>query len=58
MDILFWVGFVIIVAAALLYLNNKWNEAKVKRDVAESLAPGAGIVPNKKRPSAFPYLFK
>jgi LPXTG-motif cell wall-anchored protein len=57
-NIILWIGFFIIVAAATLYLVREWNEAKEKRDVEWILRPYAGLDPNEKKPSAFPYLFK
>ncbi|MBI3376594.1 MAG: hypothetical protein HY017_33170 [Betaproteobacteria bacterium] len=58
MNIILWIGFFICVAAATLYMVRRWNEAKEKRDVDFILRPGAGIIMNEKKPSAFPYLFK
>lgn len=58
MNIILWIGFFIIVAAATLYLARRWNEAKLKRDVWDSTRPAAGIIKNAKKSSAFPYLFK
>jgi len=62
MNIILWIGFFIIVAAATLYLTlylvSRWNEAKLKRDVWESTRPAAGFIKNAKKSSAFPYLFK
>ena len=53
-----FIGFLIIVAAAFLYLTRCWNEAKRRRDVAMMLKPYGGLSKNEKKPSAFWYLFK
>jgi hypothetical protein len=48
----------LIAIVCVLYISRRWAEAKVKRDVEESLRPGAGVSTNPKKPSVFWYLFK
>ena len=58
MEVILLIGFLVVVIAALLYINSKWQDAKLKRDVAFITKPGAGVIMNEKKPSALPYLFK
>lgn len=58
MNVILWIGFFVCVAAATLYLVRRWSEAKEKRDFDFELRPGAGLIEDEKKPSAFPYLFK
>jgi hypothetical protein len=48
----------LIIIALVLYLAKKWNEAKKKRDIHDSLRVGAGVNMNEKKSSIFPFLFK
>ena len=45
---------ILFIIVLVLYLAKKWNEAKQKRDIHDSLR--AGI--NEKKSSIFPFLFK
>ena len=58
MVILLVLGFFIVFFAAILIIVSKWNEAKIKRDVAWITRTGAGIVVGEKKPSPILYLFK
>ena len=47
---------ILFIIVLVLYLSKKWNEAKQKRDIHDSLRVGAGV--NEKKSSIFPFLFK
>ena len=49
---------ILVIIALVLYLAKRWNEAKEKRDVHDSLKVGAGVRVNEKKSSIFPFLFK
>jgi hypothetical protein len=49
---------ILFIIVLVLYLSKRWNEAKVKRDLHDSLNMGNGIQMNKKKSSVFPFLFK
>jgi hypothetical protein len=53
-----FIAYIAVTVAAVLYISKRWNEAKQKRDVYETLKPYAGIIRDEKKPSAFPFLFK
>jgi len=58
MELLLLISYLIVVAAAALYLMRRWKQAKADRDVYMSLRPGAGINTEEKPVSAIPFLFK
>jgi hypothetical protein len=58
MDLLLSIGYLVVVAAAVIYLIRRWNQAKADRDAYMSLRIGAGINMNEKPVSAIPFLFK
>jgi hypothetical protein len=58
MDLLLLLSYLIVVAAALLYLIRRWKQAKADRDLYMTLRPGAGVNMDEKPVSAIPFLFK
>ena len=49
---------ILIAVACVLYISNRWTEAKNKRDSEWSLRPAAGVIINERKPAIFWYLFK
>jgi len=49
---------ILIVIVLVLYIAKRWNEAKEKRDVHDSLKVDTNINIDKKKSSIFPFLFK
>jgi len=49
---------ILVIIVLALYIAKKWNEAKQKRDIYDSLRFGAGDNVNEKKSSIFPFLFK
>jgi hypothetical protein len=49
---------ILFIIVLVLYIAKKWNEAKQKRDIHDSLRVGAGGNVNEKKSSIFPFLFK
>jgi hypothetical protein len=47
---------ILVIIALVLYLSKRWNEAKQKRNIHDSLRTGMSI--NEKKSSIFPFLFK
>jgi hypothetical protein len=45
---------ILVIIALVLYLAKRWNEAKEKRDIHDSLRTSD----NEKKSSIFPFLFK
>lgn len=58
MDLLLLLSYLIVVAAALLYLIRRWKQAKADRDLYMTLRPGAGVNIDEKPVSVIPFLFK
>ena len=46
----------LVFIVCILYIFQKWNQAKLKRDIYDSLKVGAGLT--NKKSSVFPFLFK
>jgi predicted transporter len=49
---------ILVIIVLAIYIAKKWNEAREKRDVHDSLRVGAGVNINEKKSSIFPFLFK
>jgi hypothetical protein len=49
---------ILFIIVLVLYIAKKWNEAKQKRDIHDSLRVSAGGNVNEKKSSIFPFLFK
>jgi hypothetical protein len=47
---------ILVIVVLALYLAKRWNEAKEKRDIHDSLRTGVNM--NEKKSSIFPFLFK
>ena len=47
---------ILVFIVCILYIANRWNQAKLKRDSYDSLKIGAGLT--NKKSSIFPFLFK
>jgi hypothetical protein len=58
MDLFNIVVSCLLAIAALLFIINKWQDAKLKRDVYESLHPRPKVGAQQKKLSAIPFLFK
>lgn len=55
-------GFAVVVVAAAIYIgkawNKAWNEAKRRRDGDFATRPYGALLPEERKPSAVPYLFR
>ena len=58
MELILLIGFLIVVIAALLYINSKWQDAKYARDIFMLDEQYAWLVKDRKKISAIPFLFK